>query len=51
MFYIAAVIYLIGMITFVIFGSGERQPWADEYEQVSTDVDGTDIGDRILIEK
>lgn len=34
MFYLTVVIYLLGAIIYLIFGSGERQSWADE-EQIN----------------
>lgn len=32
MFYISSVIFLIGAVVYVIFGSAERQSWATENE-------------------
>ena len=34
-FYIAAGIYMFGMIVFALFASGEKQPWADDDGETS----------------
>ena len=39
MFFIAAVIYLFGLIFYAIFASGEKQEWADEGDGGYFDVD------------
>lgn len=33
MFFLAALIFIIGCVVFLLFGSGELQPWAMEVEE------------------
>ena len=38
-FYVAAAIYLFGAIFYLIFGSGELQPWAREQREYELSVE------------
>ena len=38
-FYIAAAIYVFGAVFYLIFGSGELQPWAREERHIEVDVE------------
>ena len=38
-FYIAAAIYVFGAVFYLIFGSGELQPWAREEKHIEVDVE------------
>jgi len=38
-FYIAAAIYVFGTVFYIIFGSGQRQPWALQEQEPAQDVE------------
>ena len=39
MFYIAAAVYVFGTVFYIIFGSGQRQPWALQAQEPADNVE------------